>query len=174
MTQNPPAWIPPDNWFIYTVIFVAFLGLAIALGAVARRLGATATHWSLADALSEEADLTVPDAAGFPYTVNGVVIKKTELAASSSRLIAFMRMLAILFLFLGFGAFILWGFAKTGAMPASAGDITKYLLGGMTLFAPYIVNKFSSVFAPKSRTNAHDRTTATNPTLKWDHCVAKA
>jgi hypothetical protein len=149
MPQAAQAWSPPEPWFIYTVIIVLFLALAIALGAVARRLGAEGNKWSLADALSEEADLTVADAQGLPYTVNGVVIKKTVMAASSSRLIAFVGMIAILFLFLGFGAFILWGFAKSGTMPASAGEITKYLLGGMTLFAPYIVNKFSSVFAPK-------------------------
>lgn len=147
--MNPIPWSPPENWFIYLVIIAVFLGLAIALGAVGRRLGDPATRWSLADALSEEADLTVPDAAGLPYTVNGVVAKKTELVASSSRLIAFMGLLAIMFLYLGFGAFILWGFAKTGTIPAAASGVTNYLLGGMTLFAPYVVNKFASVFAPK-------------------------
>jgi hypothetical protein len=149
MPQTAQSWISPDDWFIYTVIIVVFLGLAIAFGLVVRRLGADGTGWSLADALSEEADVTVPDDHGKPYTVNGVVVKKTELAASSSRLIAFVGMIAILFLFLGFGAFMLWGFAKTGTMPSGAADITKYLLGGMTLFAPYVVNKFSSVFALK-------------------------
>ncbi len=149
MSQTLPVWNSPADWFIYAVIIVVFLGLAIALGAIARRLGAADTRWSLADALSEEADLTVPDANGFPYTVNGVVVKATRLAASSSRLIAFMGMIAILSLFLGFGAFILWGFATTGTVPAATAEITKYLVGGMTLFAPYVVNKFSSVFAPK-------------------------
>jgi hypothetical protein len=101
--------------------------------------------WSLAEALSEEADTTVPDANGIPFVVNGVVVKKTELSASSSRLIAFVGAIAILFLFLGFGIFVLWGFAMTGNMPASTGSITTFLAGGSTLFAPYVVNKLSSL-----------------------------
>ena len=148
MPPSAPAWSAPQDWFIYIVIAVVFVGLAVVVTSAARRLGASDNDWSLGDALSEEADVTVPDASGLPYTINGVVVKKTELAASSSRLIAFMGMIAILFLFLGFGAFILWEFAKTGSVPSATADVTKYLLGGMTLFAPYIVNKFSSVFAP--------------------------
>ncbi len=53
-----------------------------------------------------------------------------------------------LLLFLGFGMFILWNFARTGNMQG-AGEVRDYLLGGLGLFAPYVVNKFSSVFAPK-------------------------
>ena len=136
-------------WFIYLIVTAVFIGILIALLKVSARLSDPATHWSLADALSEEADLTVNDANGVPLITNGAPVKKTELAASSSRLIAFLGTIAILFLYLGFGAFMLWGFATSGAMPAAAGDVSKYLVGGMTLFAPYIVNKFSAMFAAK-------------------------
>jgi hypothetical protein len=146
MDMNPSA---PDDWFIYTVIILVFLAIVVALGSLARRLGAVQTHWSLADALSEETELSVLDATGTPLIVNGAVVKKVQLTASSSRVIAIMGMIGILALFLGFGAFALWWFAKTGTMPSGAADVTKYLVGGVTLFAPYIINKFSSVFAPR-------------------------
>src|SRR4051794_3913021 len=47
MPQAAQAWSLPEPWFIYTVIIVLFLALAIALGAVARRLGAEGNKWSL-------------------------------------------------------------------------------------------------------------------------------
>jgi hypothetical protein len=149
MCTDVTKWCRPDDWFIYLVIGFVYLGVLIALSTVARKLSQPTTNWSLADALSEEADITVPDTSGMPYTVNGVVVKKTVLAASSSRLIALMGMIVILFIFLGFGAFMLWAFANNGTLPASAGDVTRFLVGGMTLFAPYVVNKFSSVFSVK-------------------------
>jgi len=151
MLISEPArgeWTPPATGFIYTVIAIVLLATIIALITVAQRLSSSA-NWSLADALSEETDLTVSDANNMPYTVNAVVIKKTELRASSSRVIAFVGMIAILLMFVGFGAFILWGFAITGELPPGASSVVQYLLGGMTLFAPYIVNKFASMFAAK-------------------------
>src|SRR5262249_21552307 len=98
------AWTPPATGFVYAVIAVVLVMTIVALAAVAQKLAATAT-WSLADALSEETDLTVSDANNLPYTVDGVVVKKTELRASSSRLIAFLGMIAILVMFIGFGVF---------------------------------------------------------------------
>ncbi len=150
-TAAPSAsalWVAPDPGFTYAVIIVVFLAILIIFAAVGRVLGSQNSKWSLADALSEETDLTVDDDNHKPYTVNGVVVKKTEMRASSSRLIAFIGTIAILMLFLGFGAFILWNFANTGAI-TGASDIRNYLFAGLTLFAPYVVNKFSSVFAPK-------------------------
>jgi hypothetical protein len=148
MLISEPAraeWTPPATGFIYTVIAIVLVATIIALVTFAQRLSSS-TNWSLADALSEETDLTVSDANNMPYTVNGVV---TELRASSSRVIAFVGMIAILLMFVGFGAFILWGFAITGELPPGASSVVQYLLGGMTLFAPYIVNKFASMFAAK-------------------------
>jgi hypothetical protein len=141
------TWKVPDDVFVYAVIIIVFLAIFIAFALVFQRLSAAAS-WSLADALSEEADVTVDDVTDKPYTVNGTVVKKTELAASTSRLIAFIGTIAILFLFLGFGAIIMWEYAETGTIQ-NADAIGKYLLAGLTLFAPYVVNKFASVFAPK-------------------------
>jgi hypothetical protein len=63
-----------------------------------------------------------------------------------------MGMLVILLMFLGFGSFALFHFAMTGKMPGDIDQIVNFLVAGMTLFAPYVVNKFSSLFeslAPK-------------------------
>jgi hypothetical protein len=55
-------------------------------------------------------------------------------------------------MFLAFGSFALFAFAKSGEMPSSIDQVVKFLLAGLTLFAPYAVNKFSKLFeglAPK-------------------------
>lgn len=57
-----------------------------------------------------------------------------------------MGMIVILLMFLGFGAFALYSFAKTGNMPDSIDKVVNFLVAGLTLFAPYVVNKFSKVF----------------------------
>lgn len=154
--QSTPAWAQasttagtPPNWFVYTVIFVIFLAALLAISFVR---GAVAnTNWSLADALSEEADITAMkegsegkqepllDSSKKPVLIS-------ELRASSSRLIALMGMLVILFMFLGFGTFALYRFALTGSMPADIDKVVNFLVAGLVLFAPYVVNKFSSLF----------------------------
>jgi hypothetical protein len=133
-------WKPLNTGFLYIVVGVVVLATFITFS-ITFRILSDHTTWSLADALSEEADITVDDANGQP-------VKKTVLAASTSRLIAFIGTIAILSLYLGFGAIILCEYGKTGQV-SNADTIAKYLLAGLTLFAPYVVNKFSSVFAPK-------------------------
>jgi hypothetical protein len=104
--------------------------------------------WSLANALSEESDLTVLDTNNLPYSVNGAVVKETVLVASTSRLIAFLGSTAILALFLGFGDFALWDFGTTGTLPDSLKDAITFMVSGLTLFAPYAVNKASAALSP--------------------------
>ncbi|MEN9671537.1 MAG: hypothetical protein RL018_1814 [Pseudomonadota bacterium] len=129
------------------------------------------TDWSLKDALSEEATLTAfttiittdpatkvttsermpllspPLAAG----INSTPIVVKEMRASASRLIAFIGMLAIVFLFLGFGLVLMYKFASTGTFAANtAADIVTYLLGGASLFVPYVFNKFSGAIENKT------------------------
>jgi len=146
-TPTTPPWQALDPHFLYVIVIVVALAIFIAFALIFRVLNDHET-WSLAQALSEEVDVTVDDADGKPYSVNGTVVKKTELAASSSRLIAFIGTIAILFLFIGFGVIIMWEYGETGNI-TNADAVGKYLLAGLTLFAPYVVNKFSSVFAPK-------------------------
>ncbi len=69
-----------------------------------------------------------------------------EMRASASRVIAMMGMIALLFLFIGFGTFALFSFGSNGSLPAGIDGVVSFLLAGMTLFAPYAVNKFATVF----------------------------
>ncbi|MGA1841054.1 MAG: hypothetical protein ACMUIU_10555 [bacterium] len=154
--EEASLWAPPDRWFIYTVIFTVLIGSLLALILVRNAL--SNSKWSLADALSEEAEITemeTPAGATKPISdPSQTPVMVTELRASSSRLVAFMGMIVILLMFIGFGMFALYSFAVTGNMPASIDKVVHYLLAGLTLFAPYAVNKFSSVFemlAPKKQ-----------------------
>jgi hypothetical protein len=67
---------PPADWFIYSVILIVFLALVIALGTIARRLGAVQTNWSLANALSEETEVTVLDEHGTPSSSTTLPLRK--------------------------------------------------------------------------------------------------
>jgi len=146
------AWadtqVPAPSWFTYTVIAVAFAGIIISILLV--RVALANSTWSIADALSEEADVTAmtgpPDAPRPLLDSNQKPVTISEMRASSSRLIALMGMIVILFLFMGFGAFAMYYFSQHWDLPPSIDEVIKFLVAGLTLFAPYLVNKFSSLF----------------------------
>jgi hypothetical protein len=153
--QEPAKWVAPDPWFVYTVLGVVVIGSLLTLLLV--RAALIASSWSLADALSEDVELTAmgTNAAGAPAPLldaAGKPLMITQMRASTSRVIALTGSIVILLMFLGFGAFALYSFAGSGTMPASTNEIVKFLAGGLTLFAPYLVNKFAGIFesfAPK-------------------------
>jgi hypothetical protein len=138
--------VPPT--LVYVVIVVVLAGTLVGTAAV--RAAVSGTAWSLSDALSEEVEVT------FEQDVDGVRTPKfddnlkpimvTELRASSSRLIALMGLITIMLMFVGFGVFVLYSFAFGDGVPPGLDDVLKYILAGMTMFAPYVVNKFASVF----------------------------
>lgn len=145
----PSAPPPPNPILVYVVIAVVLVGTFFAIAAT--KAGLANSTWSLADALSEEVDVTFEeaDANGVKtpkFDDSGKPITVTELRASSSRLIAFMGLITIMAMFLGFGVFVLYSFAMGGGVPAGLDQVYKFLFAGMTMFAPYLVNKFSSVF----------------------------
>jgi len=144
--QAAPA---PEGWFVYGVIGVVLIGALIALLMI--RGAIYGTTWSLSDALSEPNEVTgtTVGAGGRPeprLDADGRPVQVVEMRASTSRLIALMGMIAILLMFLGFGAFALRHFATTGRMPEDMDDAINFLVAGMTLFAPYAVNKFTELF----------------------------
>lgn len=153
-TGAATVWIAGESWLIYAVISIIFFGSLISVALI--RSALSSSEWSLADALSEEAKVTLlePDGdKGFKPKLDaaGNPVMITELRASSSRMIAFVGMLLILLMFLGFGIFSIYSFAKTGVMPNTE-NIVNFLVAGLTLFAPYLVNQFASLFeklAPK-------------------------
>jgi hypothetical protein len=119
---------PPETLTISIIVGVVLLALVALL--MVRKALAQSSGWKLGDALSEEADLT--DAKGTPIVI---------LSASSSRLIAFVGLIVLLSLYLGFGVFILYYFGTGQQIPAGLDDIEKFMLAGLTLFAPYAVNQ---------------------------------
>lgn len=147
-------WVPVESWLIYVVIGVILLGGFVSLNCIMSAL--SKSKWALADALSEEASVVSLEAdgsGGFKPRLgaDGKPIMITELRASSSRMIALVGMILILLMFLGFGIFAMYSFAKTGVMP-NPENMVNFLAAGMTLFAPYLVNQFSALFeklAPK-------------------------
>src|SRR5262245_39750051 len=121
----PPATGPTvPNWIIYVVLAPVIVALLAAFTAMRRQTNGP--RWSISDALSGEA--TITDSAGRNIT---------ELRASASRFIALVGTIVILALYLGFGLFVLYDFAAGGVVPASIDTASKYLLTGLTLFAPY-------------------------------------
>lgn len=139
------AGTAPPDWFLFGVIVLVIFAVIVALFLI--RAAVAKTKWSLSDALSEDVGLTAMDSDGKPLMDDSKKpIMVTEMRASTSRLIALMGMMMILLMFIGFGSFAMYRFATTGDMPASLDGVIKFLLSGLTLFAPYLVNKFASVF----------------------------
>ncbi|SNX59294.1 hypothetical protein SAMN06296273_0734 [Nitrosomonas ureae] len=153
-SDQSKEWIAAEPWFIYVVISVIFMGSLISVALI--RSALSNSKWSLADALSEEAKVTSLEAdgnGGFKprLDANGNPVMITELRASSSRMIALVGMMVILLMFLGFGIFAVYSFSRTGKMPNTE-NIVNFLVAGLTLFAPYLVNQFAAIFeklAPK-------------------------
>ncbi|HEX7928393.1 MAG TPA: hypothetical protein VF678_12430, partial [bacterium] len=119
---------------IIVVAFATFLGGVVIVGG---RLGSQNSTWNLADALSEEVEVTDP---ANPQA------KITKMAASSSRLIALLGMLILLAVYLGIAAITLWEYGTTGCWPKSVEGSTQFLYMAAGLFAPYALNKFTSAF----------------------------
>lgn len=150
-TANPSVvatWSSAESWLIYVVIILILLGGLVSLCHIISVL--SKSKWSLADALSEEASITSLENDGNGcfkprLGADGKPLMVIELRASSSRMIALVGMILILLMFLGFGVFSMYSFAKTGVMP-NPEYIVNFLAAGMTLFAPYLVNQFSALF----------------------------
>lgn len=152
----PAAWAQavadykaPDAWFVYTIIFIILLAIFLVLLMIRNALATTT--WSLSDALSEDTEMTAmaKDETGLSKPIMneaGQPTMITEMRASSSRMIALMGMLVIMLLFIGFGVFAMYSFAVNGSVPDSIDNVVKLLFAGLTLFAPYMVNKFAGVF----------------------------
>ncbi|MGH7023435.1 MAG: hypothetical protein ACREEB_07575 [Caulobacteraceae bacterium] len=127
------------------------IGLLVVLGfvAIGKINGALAkdVNWSLANALSEDVNMPAMDSNKNPIMVNGAAVLVPTLVASTSRLIALYGLFAILLLYLGFGGFILYDLGTGQNLPANLGQVQGFLLSGLTLFAPYLVNQFAGVFS---------------------------
>ncbi len=138
----------------FAEILVALVAAAVVMSMMlCYRSLQEARDWSLTDALSEDVTLTRTDQAGNPVDALGMAlpagqlpINVTVMKASSSRFIALVGTVAILMLYVGFALACLYRFASGNEIP----DMTKganFFYSGLVLFAPYLINKFSSAFS---------------------------
>jgi len=116
--------------------------------------------WSIANAISEPTHLSIPLDEHWAQSQGDTRARIKALApdgpptsvilmeASSSRLIALAGMVAILLIYVGFGVFSLYTFGLTCQMPASTVAVSTFLYSGLTLFVPYVANKFSGILQP--------------------------
>jgi hypothetical protein len=141
--------------FAYVIVGLAASSLLLTLGLLYRDL--TVSSWSLSDALSEEVTTNLLDKDGKPILdADQKPTTVTLLRASSSRLIALMGLIGIFTLFISFGLIFLRNYAQYNALPDEKliQQLQNFFYMGMTLFAPYLINKFSGVFdflSPKSK-----------------------
>jgi hypothetical protein len=136
----------PDSVFAY--ILVACVAAATIVAFLMIRSALYNSTWSLSDALSEEADIGI-DKDGKPFLgPDGKPVVVSELRASTSRFIALFGLIGILMMYVGFGLVTLKIFASGKPLPdpTQVKEITTFLFAGLTMFAPYIVNKFASIF----------------------------
>lgn len=136
-----------DVYFAYGIVISVAVLLVITLGLTRRDL--IKSPWSLSDALSEEASTNLLDANGKPILDGDQKpVMLTLMRASSSRLIALMGLIGIFSLFIGFGLVLLKDFALKGTLPDSEvlAKIQNYFYTGLTMFAPYLINKAASAF----------------------------
>jgi hypothetical protein len=122
------GWHQPD-WLVLIAVVAFAVFLLFVFGVIRNALASDKNAWSLADALSEEGEVSEGDAT----------VKK--MVASSSRLIAFFGLVVMLCFFIGFGLFVLYDFGADGKVPDSIGGVVKFLLAGLSLFAPYAANQ---------------------------------
>ena len=143
---TPPAangaFAPDSNWPWLFVLLIWVIAIWAAI-LVRNSLGANSTggQWRLADALSEADTIGTNGAAAAP-----------RLVASSSRLIAFLGLIVMLILFLGFGSIGVLHLLRTGQVP-DLDKIAGYFVGGATLFLPYLANQAKeavSALGPKA------------------------
>jgi hypothetical protein len=129
-----PTWFTPATSIGYILIGVVLLGTTAAILNI--RSGLSNSKWSLAEALSEDIDVSIDDPAN-----PGRKLIVSASKSSMSRLIALMGMTAILILYVCIGAACVWSLVQNGKFPDSALQGAAFLTSGMSLFVPYIVNK---------------------------------
>ena len=107
--------VPPSN--LYWTIFWLMTGFYVVFLLSAVITLRRSSNWSLGDALRED---------GKP---------------SSSRLIAFLGLLVLMVIYIGISYVAVWRLLHNEPLP----DVSSFLLSGLTVFAPYMVNQVKSM-----------------------------
>lgn len=96
----------------------------------------------------QQPDGTALRAAGPAGQPGGGSNTEKILAPSTSRLIAMLGTVIVSMLFMGYGVVVVWYLGKTGCMPGLE-NLTTFLVGGSSLFAPYVINKLTNAISFK-------------------------
>ncbi len=67
------------------------------------------------------------------------------MVGSVSRVIALMGGVVLVLMFVGFGSFVMYQYAMGSTIAASLDALKTFMTTGLTLFAPYAVNKVSGL-----------------------------
>lgn len=138
--QIHSTWSTLDEKFVYGLCGLLFLMVIISFGVLHWDL-TKADRWSLSDALSEPMNMTPLDATGQPLLDKlDKPIEIMQLKNSTSRLIALLGGVCLIFIFVGFSCIALCEYAFTGTIEG-LDEIWKFLLGGATIFIPYVSNR---------------------------------
>lgn len=132
----PVALLSP-NWSIGWAIMTAFL---VLVGFNCVKCALSGGNWSLSRALKEPYTPPAPSPAPQNYTPPAM-----ELVESSSRLIAVMGFVMMLVVYLSFACLYLLSIAQGHGNPEWIDKAGTFMVSGLTLFAPYAVNKISTV-----------------------------
>lgn len=153
--KNVLLWVP--NFSVGIVIGSFLFGVVLTL----KRLKAD-DSWTLPQALSEKHAAATPTPALAPVISSDPKEKSDDpkppaipsispdtSIGSSSRLIAFLGMIAMLSMFMGIGLYLLWAlFNGKGDDAKKAMDAAStYLLYGSALYAPYAFNQLKAAFS---------------------------
>lgn len=134
----------------FTYVLVGGVAVATLVAMLMIRTALSNSTWSLSDALSEEAEVTPVDNTGKPLFVDSGGKPQTifQMRASTSRFIAMFGLISILMMYIGFGLVLIKDLASRESLSDESQfkSVTIFLYSGATMFAPYIINKFSSVF----------------------------
>ncbi len=170
----------PGLVYVITIgIFLCIIGSIIYI-----KFWLESQGWSISNAISEPTHLKIPMEYSWLLSAgdkNALKLRKSRqknlqktkdheqrdivsltcLEASSSKAIALIGTVCILLLFSGFGAFALFNFGLTCTLPESMPDITKFLLTGLSFFAPYTADKVSKMFNFRSQKNSSEENEST-------------
>jgi hypothetical protein len=127
----------PTTTIGYVLVAVMLFGTTASILVIRHVL--STSKWSLADALSEDVDVSIDD----PTSPGKKLVVSTS-KSSASRLIALMGMIAILILYVSIGTACIWSLVETGKFPDSALQGAAFLTSGLSLFVPYAVNKMTA------------------------------
>jgi hypothetical protein len=136
-TVSPQAPLLSSPMAVGWVLVTAGL---VVIGFLLVQSGLKSGTWSLGDALMEPYTPPAPTPAPANWTAPATVM-----VSSSSRLIAVLGFILLLVVYLSFACLYILSIALGHGSPEWIDKASSFMMSGLTLFAPYAVNKVSSI-----------------------------